>query len=337
MKQQQKSFKNMTVLSSDNYYDRPILVIGAGSIGERHINNLWHLGYRNINVFRQRNIPFRNIKGVKLRVLLDWNEVITLMPFASIIATPTIQHIRQAISCAMLKSHLLIEKPLSNSTEELTFLEEIVVKNKIYLRVGYMMRFHPLIIKLKSIIENEQLGELISFTSKWGEYLPDWHPWEDYKQSYAAKKELGGGVALTLSHDIDLANWLCNSKIIDHITFKNSKSKLEVDTESGVDILLRYENGITGHIHLNYYEKVSERYLRLVFVNGTIIFKYFQNTLTLKTPENNEHIVIENFNRNDLFIAQTKSFFECIGNFSIDESINQINESIQIIKICNDK
>jgi predicted dehydrogenase len=323
------------VLNSKSYFDKTILIIGAGSIGERHIRNLWSLGYHKLYVYRQRNNPFRDIQDAEVEVLTDWEDVTRIQPFAAFITSPTSQHLTQATLCAKMGMHILVEKPLSHTLNGIDLLINVVKENGIYLQVAYMMRYHPLIVKLKNIIDLKELGNLLSFTSKWGEYLPDWHPWEDYKTSYAANKELGGGAALTLSHDIDLANWLCGSDIAQFHIIKNTRSKLEVDVEAGADIIVKYKNGISGHIHLNYYEKIPERYLKLVFDNGSVHFDYFNSALYIRKKDIQENIVLNEFDRNDMFLLQTKSFFENINSYSISDSVSQIAESETIIKICN--
>jgi predicted dehydrogenase len=325
----------MTVLNS-NFLNKPVLVIGGGSIGERHIRNLWTLGYHNLYVYRQRNLPFKDIGDAKIKVLLDWKDVIAIKPFVAVITTPTSLHLQQAIESAKIGCHLLIEKPLSHNTEGIEELIKLVFEKGIYVRVGYMMRHHPLIKKIKAIIEQKQFGNLLSVTDKWGDYLPNWHPWEDYRESYAAKNELGGGVALTLSHDLDLITWLAASPVKTYHILKNYICNLEMNVEGGCDMLIGYENGVTGNIHLNYYEQTPERYLKLVFDKASISFEYFQNRLIIKHPNGLvEETTLPSFDRNDLFMAQAEFFFTKIYDYTTEESISQIEESIKIITICN--
>ncbi|NQU86705.1 MAG: hypothetical protein HQ541_13180, partial [Mariniphaga sp.] len=78
----------------------PILIVGAGSIGERYIRNLWKIGFNNIHVYRQRNLPFRDIGNARVCIHLDWNEIIKLKPYAAFITTPTSTHLKYAIACA---------------------------------------------------------------------------------------------------------------------------------------------------------------------------------------------------------------------------------------------
>ncbi len=185
----------------------PILICGAGSIGERHIRNLWSLGFENLLVYRQRNLPFRDIADAEVQVILDWNDVLLLQPEIAFICTPTSQHMRQTIDCVSNNMHVFAEKPLSHDLEHFEELTELIKSKKKILQVAYMMRFHPLIKHVKQAVDEKLYGKLMTMNSHWGSYLPDWHPWENYKESYAAKKSLGGGVALTLCHDIDLALW----------------------------------------------------------------------------------------------------------------------------------
>jgi len=314
--------------------NRPIVVFGVGSIGERHINNLINLGFNNIYAFRKRNLPLRNINNTQIQVITTWNEVKQINPVAAFITTPTSLHIEQIIECVKLGINVFVEKPLSHTTDRIDELIALVEKHKVFVFVGYMMRFHPFVVKLKEIIALKIYGELISLQSKWGEYLPDWHPWEDYRTSYAARKELGGGVALTLSHDIDLANYLIDAKIDEYHGIKNTKSTLEVDVEAGFDLIMKYDNGTTANISLNFFEKQQERFFRLVFDNASIIFDYFEATLTIKKTDGKQTIKLDKFDRNDMFVEEIKYFFDRFANYSTEESIKQITDSKLIIKTC---
>jgi predicted dehydrogenase len=189
--------------------------------------------------------------------------------------------------------------------------------------------------KVKEFVDNKTHGNLISFSSKWGEYLPGWHPWEDYRQSYAARRELGGGVTLTLSHDIDIVNWITGSKITRTKSIKNYRSKLEIDVESGCDILYEYSNGVTGHSHLNYYSKSHERYIEFVFDEANIRFDYIQSTLKISKPGRKEKLIqVKKFERNDLFIDELVEFFQKTTKFALRESIKAVEESEIIMNIC---
>lgn len=309
-------------------------MVGAGSIGERHIGILKKMGYKNIHVFRQRNLPLRNITEDTVHIFTDWNEIKTIRPLAAFICTPTSKHLAQAIDCAGMGIHLLVEKPLAENISGLKELKKVVVENKVYLQVAYMLRFHPLMQKMKEYVASNIYGNLLNFQTYWGEYLPDWHPWENYRKSYAARRELGGGAALTLSHDIDLVMWLTNNEIRQYNTIKNYRSLLEVNVESAVDINFQFENGITGHSHLNFFEKSPKRNYRFIFENTSVEIDYFKNGMNIFNAGEHQTIRVENFDRNQMFDDQSNFFLSKIDDFNLSESMKQIADSEMIIKIC---
>ena len=137
---------------------QPILIIGAGSIGERHIRNLWTLGYQNIIVYRQRNLPFRDIGEAKVSVVLSWEDVLKAKPFVVVIGTPTAQHLQQTIDCLNAGIHVLVEKPLSHQTYDMAALQQLATTKNKLVQVGYMLHFHPLLLQVKSIIGNKTYG-----------------------------------------------------------------------------------------------------------------------------------------------------------------------------------
>ncbi|MBE9466385.1 Gfo/Idh/MocA family protein [Dyadobacter subterraneus] len=315
--------------------DDPILIFGAGSIGERHIYILQNLGYRNIWIYRQRNLPLRNIDKKIVNIFSDLIKIDQIKPKAAIICTPTFQHLEQALFCAERGIHILIEKPLSHNLTDCDKLITASIKHNVHVQVAYMLRYHDFFQDIKSIIENNKMGNLLSMQTYWGEYLPDWHPWEDYRQSYAARKEQGGGAALTLSHDIDLLNWLSESAVTSWKILKNYRSSLEINVESGADILIGYENGITAHCHVNFHELNSKRSYRFVFDEGSIEIDFLLSIMTTFYQKKTIIKTIPDFNRNELYKAQTLDFFKKIndGNFR-EGSLRSLEESKVIISIC---
>lgn len=317
-----------------NFKKENILVIGAGSIGIRHIKNLIFLGFKNIFVFRHSISSNLNVNRTEIKVISKWKDVKKNNFYAVLICSPTSMHLKQAIDSLDLGAHVFIEKPLSHSHIGTQKLKNKIYKNNKFVFVAYMLRFHPLLIDIKKIVKEKKYGNLISFTSKWGEYLPNWHPWEDYSKSYAARKELGGGVTLTLSHDIDILNWIIESKIKRTSHIKNYASNLKLNVEGGADIIYEFENGVTGHTHLNYYSKVHERYIELIFDNANIRFDYLKSTLTIINDNKYKVRKISNFDRNKLFIDELKYFFKLTRQFNIEDSIKSIDESELILNIC---
>ncbi|MDD2244243.1 MAG: Gfo/Idh/MocA family oxidoreductase [Dysgonamonadaceae bacterium] len=318
--------------------ETPILIIGAGSIGERHIRNLWQLGQRNLIVLRQRKLPLRNIGDAQIKVVTTWEEVDKYSPKVAFVCTITKLHLKEVVNCVNRDIHTFVEKPLSHTTEGLSALERSLSEHPVYLNVGYMMRFHPYIQRIREYISDKTFGNVITIQSKWAEYLPDWHPWEDYRTGYAALKELGGGVGLTLSHDIDQIFYLMDSMPNQYFVMPNYKSTLEVNVEAGMDILMKFADGTTANLHLNYFERVKERFLKVVFDEATVEFQFFDSTLTIRKSGSEDVIEqLDHFDRNDLFIDEARYFLEHLSNYKMEEVSNQIETSRKIIEICNNE
>ena len=298
-------------------FNNKILLCGLGSIGSRHLKNLQMLGYKDLIIYTTNSNPyFKSPPGIQCYDILD--EALKQKPFISIICNPTSFHIKTAIKCAKSGSHIFIEKPISHNLENLTELGKVLKSKNIFCMIGYMMRFNPAIKLIKKYIGNCELGTPIHFSSVWGEYLPDWHPYENYSISYAGKKNLGGGPILTLSHDIDLAYWFfgmpqtisCTTSIV---------SNLSIDTESIADIIFNYNNSLAAHLHLNYMDKPTKRNITMRFSNGRIDYNVVKNLLLLYrgySKENEPEIFDYNdkFSRNDLFESELKYFLESLNN-----------------------
>jgi predicted dehydrogenase len=317
---------------------QPILLIGAGSIGERHIRNLWSLGYNNIIVYRQRNLPFRDIANAQVEIVTNWNDALAKKPLAAIVCTPTAQHLQQTLDCINNGIHVLVEKPLAHENIDAVTIIDAIQKNKVLVQVAYMMRYHPLLQQVKTFVESKQFGNLVNIQTFWGEYLPAWHPWEDYRTSYAAQKESGGGAALTLSHDIDVANWIGGADVSRYASFPNHHTALEVNTNAAFDLNIVYTNNVTAHVHVNYCQPIAQRWYKFIFDQAVMDVDFFKSSLSISTKENVEEVLLPFFDRNDLFIAQAKDFFQRIasGNFT-QFSIDQIQQSASIIQMCTNE
>lgn len=310
-----------------------ILVCGVGSIGERHINNLLKLGYKDLLVYRRKRKKFRTInQNIKQFSSLD--DALNENPNVAIIANPTSLHVETAIKCAKSNCHLFIEKPLSNSLKNINLLKKICNKNKLICSIGFMMRYHPLIKKIKKIIDQDLIGKIVHFSSQWGEDLRLWHPWENYQSSYAANDYLGGGPTLTLSHDIDLALWICNQEVKKKYINLNYSSDLDIKTHHGSDIMLKFKNNSTANIHLDFYQNPPKRTIEIVGTLGRLEFDYYLSTLKflLKNSSKKSVYRLRKFNRNDMFNEEIKTFIHCINN-KLEAPI-PLEEGLKSLKLC---
>jgi predicted dehydrogenase len=170
----------------------------------------------------------------------------------------------------------------------------------------------------------------------WGEYLPDWHPWEDYRQSYAALKSLGGGATLTLSHDLDLCCNLAAAPIAAWHRQENRASLLEIDTESAADVSISFANGATAHCHLSFHDRVPRRNYRFVFDNGVVEIDYLASRMDILQPGGIVNTqTLQGWERNDMFRDQWKAFITQIEAKNPQATINQLNRSELLLQMAS--
>ncbi|MDP6667098.1 MAG: Gfo/Idh/MocA family oxidoreductase [Dehalococcoidia bacterium] len=304
-----------------NAKNHRILISGLGSIGRRHLANIEGLGYRDI-AFHRSGKSTIDTPLPEYPVYRDLDRAISdFHPDVVFVCGPSHSHLDVALKAAASGTHLFIEKPLSHTLENVAKLNKITADHDSRVMVGYMMRFHPLLIEIRDRIARGQVGDLIHVRSQWGEYVPGWHPWEDYRETYAARRALGGGPALTLSHEIDLALWFLGGTGTPPVTVRglsNTHSGLEVDTEHGIDILIGGPGGTTANLHLDFYQRPPARSAEFVGTEGRIIFDYYSSRIEVFSPEKPEPVEIidisDSFERNNMFISEIEHFFECIAD-----------------------
>jgi len=246
------------------------LIAGLGSIGRRHMRNLLALGEKDIVLYRTRKatMPEEDLAGfpqeTDLQAALEKHK-----PDAIIVSNPTSLHLDVAIPAAEAGCSLLLEKPLSHSMDRIDELESALKKGGGRVVVGFQFRFHPGLVKAKQLISAGEIGRVISAHVHFGEYLPAWHPWEDYRQGYAARADMGGGVVLTQCHSLDYLPWLVG-KVESVWGFTAKLSDLEVDVEDTAKIGLRFENGALGSIHLDYNQQPPAHYFEVIGTKGSL-------------------------------------------------------------------
>ena len=256
-----------------------VLIVGYGSIGKRHISNLSKFSNLQIFVCTNRKYDlFLKKKNCKIFTSLD--VCIKQKPDIAFITNTTNLHVKTAIKLANANIPLFIEKPLSNSTKDVKILLNIIKKKKLVTMMGCVLRFHPAIKKIKEIISENKIGQIISVHAENGSFLPDWHPDEDYKKSYASCNDLGGGVILTNIHELDYLYWFFGN--VDEVFSITGKfSDLDIDVEDLSSILLRFKNNIIAEIHLDYFQKPSIRSCKIVGTHGTVYWDSNINNVQL--------------------------------------------------------
>jgi predicted dehydrogenase len=300
------------------------VLAGLGSIGRRHFRNLIALGERNVVLLRTRKASLPDDELTGYPVETDIHEALEKhKPDGVIVANPTALHLDVAIPAAESGCAILIEKPVSDSLERLDKLQLAAQKSGSKILVGFQFRYHPTLNKARELIRAGAVGKVLTVHAHWGEYLPQWHPWEDYRQSYAARAELGGGVILTLTHPLDYLRYLID-EVDDIWSFSGHISPLELDVEDIAEIGLKFRNGAIGGVHLNYVQRPPRHTLEIVGTQGTLRWDNADGILHLykfpasfgsysdlpPAPAIETFSPPDGFERNHLFVAQMRHFIE---------------------------
>jgi len=289
------------------------LVIGYGSIGKRHIQNLSNYPEIEIIVCTQRR--FDNfLKKKNCKVIKSLEKCISENPDFAIIANETNLHLRTAKNLTNSGINFFTEKPLSNTSDGIQDLLNLVRRKNLVTMIGCNLRFNPCIKKIKGIVDNNEIGKVISVRVENGSYLPDWHPEENYSESYASRRTLGGGVVLTCIHEIDYLYWIFgNVKEVLSITGKFSD--LDISAEDLSTILLRFKNKVIAEIHLDYFQRPAFRSFKLIGTRGTIYWNSNKNQVKVFDSKKGKWITrvkLSNYDNNSMYIDELSHFLDCL-------------------------
>jgi len=309
-----------------------VVIVGFGSIGQRHCKNLLDKSNAEIYLCTKHNLKnFKNNK--RIQNLPSLEECLKKQPDIGLVCNTGNLHVETAIKLAKNNCHLLIEKPLSNSLKNITSLLSLVKKNKLVTLMGFNLRFHPCLIKVKQLLAKNKIGRVIYVDAENGSYLPDWHPEEDYRKSYSSRNALGGGVVLTCLHEIDYLYWLFGDvKEVSAITGKFSD--LKIDSEDLSSISLRFKNNIIAEVHLDFFQRPAQRSCKIVGTNGTLFCDFNRNIVSLyelKKKRWKEIMNLKNYNLNDMYVAEMKQLLNCVRTQK--KSINEIDQGLKTLKI----
>jgi predicted dehydrogenase len=312
------------------------LIAGFGSIGRRHFHNLLTLGERDIVLYHTHHSTLPEDELVGFPVETDLRAALAYKPETVIITNPTALHLDVAIPAAQCGCHLLIEKPVSHSMARLEELQEAIAQNHNKVLVGFQFRFHPGLQLVKKVLDEGAIGEPLSAHAHWGEYLPNWHPWEDYTQGYAARPELGGGVVLTLSHPLDYLRWLLGE--VESLTAITSQIGLNMPVEDEAEILLQFENGALGSVHLDYNQRPASHHFEIIGTLGTLRWDNFDGTTRLTQVGQNGNMGAwqdfpppQGFERNWMFLEELRHFFSLLRG--VAEPVCTLQDGIQALRL----
>lgn len=260
------------------------LIIGLGSIGYRHLRNLIALGVKRITVLRRptANPQFDVPHGVD--VVHDVAAAIERSPSFAIVCTPSNQHVSTALQLITHGIPCLIEKPLHDrldaSVNELAELSKATSAGQLS-GMAYCMRFHRAYAMAANLLGGSDLGRCI-YGKAWFEgYLPDWHPWEHFTDSYAASSTLGGGALSTLDHEIDFMNWVLG-RAVESTGLTANAGAIQIEADEVAHLCSRHETGCTSQICLALCRKPPSRGFEFVCQDGVLRFRLEDRQLEVR-------------------------------------------------------
>lgn len=295
-----------------------VLVVGAGSIGERHIRCFQstgrvHVAFVEVNEPLRRTIAERyNVVGYEslesaLKQPASESDICKL----AVIATPAHLHIANAKLLAQANYHMLIEKPLSTSVEEVASLQQMVIERRLVVGVAYVLRCSPALAGMRAALLSGRFGKPVQITAVSGQNFPTYRP--AYRSTYYTRRSTGGGaIQDALTHVLNAAEWLVGP--IDHLIADAAHQILDgVEVEDTAHVLARHGN-VLGSYSLNQYQAPNEGFITVVCTNGTVRWEsHAQSWRWMLKPE--EPWQIEPFEplpRDANFIHQANSFIDAI-------------------------
>lgn len=307
------------------------LIVGCGSIARRHIKNL-RLNFPLAEIICMsssgRDI---NIKEMRVnRTVVTLSEAVSLKPDIVIVASPAPHHLAHAKPFLKRKIPVLIEKPLCASYDELAEYDLNLRDSKV--AVGYNLRYLPALKVVREVLDEGVLGKISSVFATVGQYLPDWRPGLNYKESVSAKKSLGGGALLELSHEIDYLNYLFGS-FSEVLAMTGFSDLLDIDVEDSVHALLKSKTGIICNMQLDFLQRRPTRTLKIVGQYGNLDCDLIKNNITLSSSSDKIEVLFcdPQYNHNDTYVEQLNAFV----NFSKSDVAfsTTIDSSIEVMRL----
>ncbi len=292
------------------------ILIGAGSIGRRHLQNLLTLGHEVAAIADVATQRLEELRAAFPHAVCtdDADKALAQRADAALICSPPTFHVPQARRAIERGLHVFIEKPLADSLADTEALAREVAAAKRVAFVACNLRFHPSLLLAKKLLDEGRIGRPLSVRAQIGYYLPFWRPQTDYRRGYGANKAMGGGVILDCIHEFDYLRWLLG-EVTEVFCFAEKRTSLEIDVEDNADILLRFASGTVANLHLDYIQRTYRRSCELIGEEGVIVWDYIAQTIHLYGKEDRQLQVFPrniNSDLNQMFVDEMKHFVNCI-------------------------
>ena len=294
-----------------------ILIVGYGSIGKRHLCVTRELCPKaDIRVLRHRECT--SVPEYADGCFSIMAEAIAFAPQVALIASPATLHLSAAQPLAQAGVHLLVEKPLSASLDGVSQLLETCRKHKTVLLIGYNLRFLPSLQRFRDLLAENVIGRVLSVRCEVGQYLPSWRPDTDYRQGASARRELGGGALLELSHELDYLRWIFGE--INWVKATLSRqSSLEINVEDTVHLILGFSpaadgSQLIGTVNMDLVRHDLTRLCTAIGEKGSLRWNGLTGVVELFEVGTKEwrEMCCHQHQRDDSYLAEWRHFLSCV-------------------------
>lgn len=303
-----------------------ILIIGLGSIAKKHIRSIRNTEPQAL-IYALRTGSNKEVYENIINVY-DW-QVAEEVDFI-LISNPTHLHEDTILKAIEFSKPLFIEKPVLHTLENYELIIDKIKQNNLPTYVACVLRFHPVIVNLKNLIESN-LNKVEEVNVYCGSYLPEWRPDSDYKKAYSAQNEMGGGVHLDLIHELDYLYWMFGQPLEVKSTLR-SNSHLNIDAVDYANYQLIYPRFV-ANVTLNYYRKQAKREIEVL--GKDFIYKGNLLGYTLSEELSSRSIFNQNKEYYSLYDLQMRYFIDGLKHNRIYENDAEIG--IEVLKLVLNK
>lgn len=299
-----------------------ILQIGLGSMGKRRIRNCLHNGIKKENIFGFDVNSSRcqeAVKKYKIKTYSNFKEAVQMVgPDIFIISTPPDAHSKYFLKAAEDKKHVFVE----HTTVDTGYWKLLKLLDSAFVAVpSCSWRFYPAVKKLKEIVAKGKIGKILSFQYHMGQYLPDWHPWEDYREVYFSKK-ITGACREMFTFELGWLSYILNLKAIKIGGFTKKISDLDMPADDIYSAIVSFKNNIIGTMVIDLLSKKAFRTLRIIGSDGVLEWEWLDNKIKLFEAKNKKTQIIKltkgrsekNYvTTEDMYEEEIKNFLDAIS------------------------
>ena len=325
---------------------KKIFFVGLGGAGQRHLRIFKDLlpasvqfsTYRSTGRTPLLNPDFsvNNTISIKKKYHLTFfnslEDGLDNNPDLIVISTPSSLHFEVVKKAAERNINIFVEKPFSHNLDGFSDFENLVLEKNLYFFISFQRRFHPYLKRIMEIIKSGMLGKIITANFNVASYVPEWHPYEDYKQLYACRADLGGGVLLTEIHEFDLCYWYFG--LPDYVSCVGGNySDIKLDVEDTTHISLEYHD-FAVQVNLCFMQQHKRRDLYISGTNGYVEWSEIGNTFKFITyNEGNEELLCDpDYTNDEIFISQAKYFLNEFNKSDNQSYLESAKGSIVIVQ-----